>query len=92
MTDENITRLSLAELRARKNRGEIPSTPDAPEGEDLGDVFWDNAVQVNWSRPSQSVHLRLDADVFEFFKSQGKGHITRMQDVLRAYAQAHRSR
>ncbi|MGV8841173.1 MAG: BrnA antitoxin family protein [Bauldia sp.] len=43
------------------------------------------------ARP-RSVHLKLDPDVFEFFwqEAQGKGHITRMQNVLRAYVRAHR--
>lgn len=38
--------------------------------------------------PKQSVHLRLDRDVIAFFKRQGKGHLTRMQAVLRAYVEA----
>ncbi|QLH39611.1 MAG: BrnA antitoxin family protein [Defluviicoccus sp.] len=38
----------------------------------------------------RSVNLRLDADVIDFFKAQGKGHIRRMQAVLRAYVDAHR--
>jgi len=32
-----------------------------------------------------SVHLRLDNDVVEWFRSHGKGHLTRMNAVLRAY-------
>jgi len=38
------------------------------------------------------VHLKLDPDVFAFFKQQGKGHITRMQDVLKAYVKAQQGR
>jgi uncharacterized protein (DUF4415 family) len=38
----------------------------------------------------QSVHLRLDRDTIRFFKAQGKGHITRMQAVLKAYVDAHK--
>nr|WP_248310197.1 MULTISPECIES: BrnA antitoxin family protein [unclassified Devosia] len=41
---------------------------------------------------SKSVHLKLDPEVFEFFKQQGKGHITRMQNVLAAYVKAQKSR
>jgi len=37
-----------------------------------------------------SVHLRLDSDVVEWFKAHGKGHLTRMNAVLRAYMDAHR--
>jgi len=35
-----------------------------------------------------SIHLRVDADVLEFFKSDGKGHLTRMNDVLRKHMEA----
>jgi uncharacterized protein (DUF4415 family) len=35
-----------------------------------------------------SVHLRLDRDIVEWFKGRGKGHLTRMNAVLRAYVDA----
>jgi len=37
-----------------------------------------------------SVHLRVDSDVFDWFKKQGDGHLTRMNAVLRSYVDAHR--
>lgn len=43
-------------------------------------------------RGKTSVHLRLDSDVLEWFKASGKGHLTRMNAVLRAYVQAHKRR
>jgi uncharacterized protein (DUF4415 family) len=33
--------------------------------------------------------LRVDADVVDWFKAHGKGHLTRMNAVLRAYVDAH---
>ena len=36
-----------------------------------------------------SVHLRLDSDIVDWFKGQGRGHLTRMNGVLRAYVDAH---
>ncbi len=87
MTKENIKRATLAELRAMKERGDFYHNPDAPEGPELGEEFWKNAVLVD-PQGKTSVHLKVDADVFFFFKRQGKGHITRMQDVLRAYVKA----
>lgn len=76
-----------------KERGELFHDPKAPEGEDLGPAFWAKAVIAGPSKP-RSVHLKLDPDVFEFFYKQnnGKGHLTRMQNVLRAYANAHRQK
>ncbi len=32
------------------------------------------------------VHIRLDTDVLEWFKSQGPGYQTKINAVLRAYA------
>ena len=57
----------------------------------------EGGLQPDWTRaelvlprPKQSVHLRLEQEVVEFFRSQGKGHIARMQAVLKTYADAHR--
>ena len=62
------------------------------EGEDEDDfeVDWDKAVLVIPS-PKKLVSLRIDADVLDFFKGQGKGYQTRMNAVLRAYMQARRA-
>jgi uncharacterized protein (DUF4415 family) len=38
------------------------------------------------------VTLRLDADVLEWFRAQGSGYQTRINQLLRAYVDAHRSR
>jgi uncharacterized protein (DUF4415 family) len=61
--------------------------PDAPEAESLGAEFWKSANVVLPSGKT-SVHLRLDSDVVEWFRSHGKGHLTRMNAVLRAYVEA----
>jgi uncharacterized protein (DUF4415 family) len=70
-----------------KDRGELYHDPNAPEGVDeLPEGFWDDAVLVMPEK--RSVHLKLDAEVFDFFHKGGKGHLTRMQNVLRAYVKA----
>ena len=47
--------------------------------------FWDDA-QIEWpGEPKKQLTLRLDADIVEWFKSQGKGYQTRMNAVLRSY-------
>jgi uncharacterized protein (DUF4415 family) len=61
----------------------------APEAESLGAEFWKSA-RVVVPRGKTSVHLRLDNDVVEWFRARGKGHLTRMNAVLRAYVEAHR--
>lgn len=91
MTDVTIKKASLADIRRMKVREELFHDPDAPEGEDLGPDFWAEAT-IEEPQVSRSVHLRLDPEVFEFFRRQsgGKGHLTKMQNVLKAYAKAHR--
>jgi len=86
MTGKGTTRLSLEDLEATKGA----TRPDAPEGEELGPDFWARA-EVKPPRAKQSVHLRVDADVLEFFKSEGPGHLTRMNAVLRSYMEARRT-
>jgi len=72
-----------------KARGEVRATPaDAPEIE-LDEAFWEKARIVE-TRPRRksSVHLRLDADTLDFYRSSGRGHLTRMANILKAYAEA----
>jgi len=88
MTEHIIRRASLADLRKMKDSGDLAPSSIAPEGEDLGPEFW-AATQLHEPVRPTSVHLRLDPEVFDYFKKQGKGHITRMQDVLRAYVKSH---
>jgi uncharacterized protein (DUF4415 family) len=40
--------------------------------------------------PKQSVSLRLDADVLDWFKASGAGYQTRINAVLRAFKEAAR--
>jgi len=40
--------------------------------------------------PKQSVSLRIDADVLEWFKSKGAGYQTRINSVLRAFTEVAR--
>jgi uncharacterized protein (DUF4415 family) len=87
-----IKRASLAELRKMKDEGRLVRNPEAPEGESLGADFWAKAeVRAPERARPRSVHLRLDPEVFEFFyrQSGGKGHLTKMQNVLRSYVMAH---
>jgi uncharacterized protein (DUF4415 family) len=85
---EKPGRASLGDLRAMKKRGEIRAPrADAPSF-DVPAEFWENARP--YAPAKKSVHLRVDEDVFEFFQAQGKGHLTRMNAVLRSYVEAQR--
>lgn len=91
MTDVVMKRASLADMLRMKEAGELHHDPTAPEGEDLGPEFWAKAP-VEEPKRVKSVHLKLDPEVFEYFVqvTGGKGHLTRMQAVLKAYVEAHR--
>ena len=84
-----MKRYSPAQLERMAARGDdVPTRADAPEIE-LGEDFWRHAHIV--APPGKtSVHLRVDTDVLAWFKAQGRGHLTRMNAVLRAYMEAHR--
>ena len=85
----NIKRAPLEEIRAMRERGELYSDhPDAPEY-DMPDGFWEN-VEVCKPLTKTSVTMRVDPDILDFFKQNGKGHLTRMHQVLRAYVDAKR--
>jgi uncharacterized protein (DUF4415 family) len=73
-----------------KARGLTKTTPaDAPAIE-LDEAFWRTAAIVETTAPRKTdVHLRVDPETFEFFRAGGKGHLTRMAKVLKAYAQSH---
>jgi uncharacterized protein (DUF4415 family) len=58
----------------------IAADPDA----DLGPVDW-SRVQVGFPRPKKAIHIRLDADVVDWFKAQGPGYQTRINAILRSY-------
>ena len=92
MASDDTRHFSRDEIAAMKNRGEVRSTPaDAPEII-LDEAFWQNARIVE-SRPRRaSVHLRIDPATVDFFRSAGRGHLTRMANVLKAYADAQSKR
>ncbi|MGD0292589.1 MAG: BrnA antitoxin family protein [Terracidiphilus sp.] len=79
-------RHSLSEIKAMREQGKDRTRADAPEAKSLGAEFWRSARVVMPSGKT-SVHLRLDSDVVEWFKARGKGHLTRMNAVLRAYVE-----
>ncbi len=51
---------------------------------------WESTVEIGIPRPKQGVHIRLDADVLDWFRARGPGYQTRINAVLRAFVQARR--
>ncbi len=63
----------------------IAEDPDALE---VLPGWLENAMLLRPGRGKRQITVRLDADVIDWFKSQGKGYQTRMNAVLRAYCEA----
>lgn len=50
--------------------------------------FW-RRIEPFMPEPKTQITLRVDRDVLDYFKKQGKRYQTRMHAVLKAYVQAH---
>ncbi|MEA5593292.1 BrnA antitoxin family protein [Rivularia sp. UHCC 0363] len=76
--------MSISEKRLKELQN-IPSaaidTSDIPE---LDDNFWENAKMVK-PITKQAISIRIDDDVLDWFKNQGKGYQSLMNTVLRSY-------
>jgi len=60
-------------------------TSDIPELEQ--DFF--KSAKLRMPATKTSITVRLDADVLEWYRRQGKGYQTRINAVLRTYMEAH---
>jgi uncharacterized protein (DUF4415 family) len=46
--------------------------------------FWANATVGKYYRPLKTqISLRIDNEVLDWLKSQGEGHLTRINEILR---------
>lgn len=101
MTEENITRVTLDEILARRARGEKSKTDrarvDALTDEDIeramrDDPDWKDLMDIDWSKAEivipqkkKAISIRLDEDIVDFFQASGKGYQTRINAVLRHF-------
>ncbi|CUX10929.1 MULTISPECIES: BrnA antitoxin family protein [Rhizobium/Agrobacterium group] len=107
MSEERIVRYSLDEIREKIARGEDRTDwarVDAMTDEDIDramrdDPDWAGFEDIDWAKaevvfptPKQSISIRVDQDVVDFFKSTGKGYQTRMNAVLRHYVHEQKKR
>lgn len=72
------------EKLSRASDAEIDYTDNPETTED----FWKDAEVI---MPSHKVHLslRLDEEVLEFFKKQGRGYQTKINAILKSYVRTH---
>jgi len=76
------TQQRKAELRALANRPD--NEIDCGEIPPLDAAFWEHAERGRFYRPvKKAVSVRIDLDVLEWLKMQGKGYQTRINHILR---------
>lgn len=71
--------------RVDKTKDETIDYTDIPP---LDDSFFIRET-VKLPRAKESITLRVDHDVLEWFKQQGKGYQTKMNAILKSYVKAH---
>lgn len=102
--DKIITSYTANELKAKRadSRTDWRKVDAMTDNELDGIIASDNderGFAPDWTKAELvlpesklSVNLRLDREIVEFFKGQGRGHISRMQAVLKAYVDAQQHR
>jgi len=64
---------------------------DTSEIPPLDEAFF-AAAQLRLPKAKPAITIRLDPDVLDWFKAQGRGYQTRINSVLRMYVEAQRRR
>ena len=71
-----------------KVKAQSDSDIDTSEIPALDPDFFKSAI-LRMPSKKVSITVRLDSDVLEWFRNQGKGYQTRINAVLRTYMEAH---
>ncbi|MCB2263827.1 MAG: BrnA antitoxin family protein [Candidatus Thiosymbion ectosymbiont of Robbea hypermnestra] len=78
------TKSDLARLDAMRDQDiDYSDIPELDEG------FFEKAA-VHWPPRKKQLTIRLDGDVLDWLKRQGRGYQTRINAILRAYYEAHK--
>lgn len=63
-----------------------------PDAQEWSDEMFERAVRGPQKAPLKThLTVRFDPDIVEWFKSQGKGYQSRMNDALRQYMEEYRT-
>lgn len=86
MNEKDLRKKSRTDwARIDAMRDEDLDLVDIPE---LDEAFFKNAV-IRLPEKKVPVTIRLDREVLEWFKAQGKGYQSRINALLKAYKEAH---
>ena len=93
MTDEESNKIG-------KSRGSNDNTPlnnapgknyDSTGETELSNAWFQQARRATQVPEKKQVTLRIDVDILDFFKQQGRRYQTKMHAVLRAYVEGNKS-
>lgn len=98
--NEHIVTFTDKELRAMRAAGKsgsnwekaalhpVPDGSDPDDAIDDGEIDW---VLTEIPLPKTKTHasLRLDTDMLQWFRAQGRGYQTKINAILRSYYQQH---
>ncbi len=93
MKKKNIEKFKLEELPKnsrtdwKKVDSKTDSEIDLSEIPELDENFWKTAKVIE-PKSKKAISLRIDNDVLEWFRQQGKGYQTKINSVLKAYVKA----
>jgi uncharacterized protein (DUF4415 family) len=59
-----------------------------PDARPTDEEFWKGA-RIVLPQPKETMTIRVDADVLEWFRKEGRGYQTRINAILRSYMRAH---
>ena len=69
----------------RQTEAELEASLD--DDSDVGAVDW-STIEIGIPQRKQEVHIRLDSDLLEWLKQDGRGYQTRINAILRSYMKA----
>lgn len=81
--------LTETEIQQIQNFDEKFDDSECPKlsGEKIAQMKPLREIHPEWYKPKKTeIHMRVDTDVLEWFKRQGKGYQTKMNEVLRNFA------
>ena len=88
-TSKTESKSDWRRLRSMNDEEVHAAIIDDPDAKPTDEAFWKEA-RVVMPRRKETVTMRLDADLLEWFRSE-RGYQTRINAILRAYMKAHAS-
>ena len=92
-TDEDLRKMKIIgedksdwDAAAALTSDEIEAAIASDEDESGMHVDWSN-VSIELPRPKAVLNMRVDYEVLEFFRSQGRGYQKKINAVLRSYVE-----